>query len=462
MDTIRSPKFSPIAQKLRWAFDPLKLLKYCAQQFGDLFQLMSTKERPVVFVSNPQALKEIFTAEASLFDSGRGNALLQPIFGDFSLLLLDGAPHRRQRRLLLPPFHGDRMRTYGLLMCETTKEVMREWTVGKPFLVRAAMQDIALRIILKAVFGLDSGDRYDELKRLLGGALDTINSPLTSSMLFFPSLRLNLGAWSPWGKFLRMRDQIDTILYSEIRQRRRNLDPSRTDICTLLLQARDEEGQPMSDQELRDELITLLFSGNETTASALAWAVYHIHRNPDVHAQLLDELQALDPDIDPVQLARLPYLNAVCQETLRASPIFLTTQDRILKEPFELLGHQLAKGTVLVPCIYLTHQREDLYPEPDRFLPDRFLQRQFSPYEYVPFGGGNRSCIGMAFAQFEMKLVLATVLSHLQLAPINKEAIAPVRRGATLALPMTMQMLVSQQYRPILDSLPVVSATPPG
>lgn len=434
-----------LLRNIQWVFNPLNLLERCAQRYGDTFQLFGKKGDPVVLFSHPQAIKEIFTADPALFDTGRNNRLLQPIFGDYSLLLLDGVPHQRQRRLLMPPFHGNRMQLYAQLIRKITEEVISQWEIGKPFSIRLPIQEISLRIILQTVFGLEQGQHFDRLRGLLVQALDTISSPLTSSLLFFPSLRHDWGTWSPWGQFLHLRQQIDQLLYQEIRQRHQEMDTSRTDILTLLLLARDEDDQPMTDIELRDELITLLFAGHETTASALAWAMYWVHHLPAVRNQLLNELSEFEPEADSTAISQLPYLNAVCQETLRLSPIFLTAQDRILKAPLKVTGHQFEPGAVLVPCIYLTHQREDIYSLPRQFRPERFLEQKFSPYEYLPFGGGNRSCIGIAYANFQIKLILATILSQLEMSLVAHRPIRPVRRGATMAPPTGMLMVVNGQ-----------------
>jgi cytochrome P450 len=282
--------------------------------------------------------------------------------------------------------------------------------------------------------------------------LDALGTPLSSTLLFFPSLRQDWGRFSPWGRFLRIKQQVRQLLYDEIRERREQADFSRTDILTLLLSARDETGQPMTDEELHDELMTLLVAGHETTASALTWAFYWIHHLPEVHDKLMADLETLGDETDPMAMARLPYLSAICSETLRIYPIAPSTFIRILKSPMEIGGYQFEAGTALMPSIYLIHQREDIYPEPKRFKPERFLERQYSPYEYFPFGGSNRRCIGAALAQLEMKLVLATIMSRFQLGLTSNRPVKPVRRGLTLAPPAGMQMVA---IAPRLQETPV-------
>ncbi len=431
-----------LLQTIQGIFQPMEYLEAARSRYGDTFTMRSLGLTPAVVLSHPQAIQEIFTADPSLFDTATSNKILQPLLGKYSLLQLDGSAHQRRRKLLMPPFHGERMRTYGNIICDITKQVMSQWTKGKPFCVRSATQEISLRVILRAVFGIDEGERFEQIRQLLGSLLDSFNSPWRSSFLFFNFLQKDLGAWSPWGQFLRQKQQIDTLLTAEIRERQTQPNSSGEDILSLMMSARDEEGQPMTEVELRDELMTLLFAGHETTASALAWAFYWIHNLPEVRQTLLQELDTFSQDSDPSAVSKLPYLNAVCSETLRLYPIVLFTFGRTLKSPLEVMGYQLEAGTLLAPCIYLTHHREDIYPEPKRFKPERFLERQFSPYEYLPFGGGNRRCLGYAFALFEMKLVLATVLSQVELALVDKRPIRPARRGITFSPSGGVEMIV--------------------
>jgi cytochrome P450 len=438
----------------------LEFLETYAQRYGDPFKIGGGGGTlpMAVYFSHPEAIQQIFTADPELFTSGSGNRSLLPLVGYNSLLLLDGERHQRQRRLLTPPFHGERMRAYGKSICDITEQVISQWKIGEPFPVRSSMQEISLRVILSAVFGLHQGERFDQLRQLLSTMLDSIGSPLTSSFLFFRSLQKDVGSWSPWGHFLRQKQQIQELLYAEIESRRyaesqHSKHDLGEDILSLMISARDEAGQPMTNAELHDELLTLLFAGHETTASGLAWALYWINALPEVQDKLLKELNTLTLDSQPSEIAQLPYLTAVCQETLRIYPIAITTFARILKAPFEVMGYQFEPNTALIPVVYLTHRREEIYPEPRRFKPERFLEKQFSPYEYLPFGGGNRRCIGQAFALFEMKLVLATILSRFQLSLVDRRPIKPVRRGVTVAPPGNMQMVVTQsghQKTPVL------------
>lgn len=433
MQVINGPSTPQFVQLLEAIARPTQRLDTYAKKYGDVFISKLSGFRPFVLFSHPQAIQQILTADPNLFDSGVANQILYPLVGDYSLLLLDGSSHQRQRKLLTPPFHGDRMKSYGTLICEITEQVMSQQTIGEVFSVRSATQEISLRVILRAVFGLDETERFQQLRKLLSSILDAVGSPLSSTLLFVPALQKDLGAWSPWGKFVRQRQAINQLIYDEIETRRTNNNIFGEDILSLMMSAKDENGQSMTDAELRDELITLLFAGHETTASALAWAFYWIHKLPNVKSKLLAELTTIGTNFDSNAVVKLPYLTAVCQETLRIYPIAMFTFSRILKAPMQIMGYDFTPGTQLTPCIYLTHQREDIYPEPKQFKPERFLERQFSPYEFLPFGGSNRRCIGMAFAMFEMKLVLAKVLSQWQMNLAETKPVQPVRRGITLA-----------------------------
>ncbi|MBE9167836.1 cytochrome P450 [Pleurocapsales cyanobacterium LEGE 06147] len=445
-------------------FRPLDYFDDDRKRYGDIYQLGGLTSPPFVIVSNPQAIEEIFTASPDSFEVGRGNASLSFLLGDNSLLLLDGEPHRQKRRLLMPAFHGECLQSYSQSICEITEQVTgrtspalegrgqpltNQWLVGKSFPVRLYMQEITLRVILQAVFGLNRRqERYEQLRRLLSSLLDTISSPLSSSLIFFEALQQDWGSLSPWGRFLRLKQRVRQLLYEEIKERREQDKQTGNDILSVLMSAKDASGKPMSDEELHDELMTLLVAGHETTASALVWALYWIHYLPEVRDKLLGELETLGEEKNWHQIARLPYLEAVVAETLRIYPIVVGTFARRLKSPMELMGYKFETGTAFAASIYLTHQREDLYPSPKQFRPERFWERQYSPYEYLPFGGGNRRCLGAALAQMEMKLVLATILSRYELALKHNRPLKPVRRGLTIAPPSSFQMVVTKHKSP--------------
>jgi cytochrome P450 family 110 len=419
-----------LLQTLQLVADPIAFLDRNAREYGDRFttRVLGWNSPPVVFLGDPAALEQIYTSQADRFDLGKVTHVFRPLTGDRSLIMLDGAAHQRQRQLLMPPLHGDRMRTYGQTICEITQQTIGAWRLDTPFSIRDYTSEISLEVILRVVFGMTPGSRYQALKQLLNDLLESVTSSLYSSQFFFPVLQQNLGPWSPWGSFLGQMQQIDALVLAEIQQRRTQ-NQAGTDVLSLLLAAQDEAGQGMTDRELRDQLMTLLLLGHETTASALSWAFYWVHADGGIRDQLQAELQAGDPD--PDRLAQLPYLTAVCKEALRVYPIALISQPRTVKQAVQIGGHKFEPGTILIPCIYTAHRRPETYPQPDQFLPDRFLERKFTPYEFLPFGGGARSCIGAAFSLYEMKLVLATVLLNYELGLANTGAVKPARRGIT-------------------------------
>ncbi|MBD1826301.1 cytochrome P450 [Microcoleus vaginatus GB1-A2] len=428
------PKDARFVQTVGGILNPLYYLDSNYQRYGDIFTSIFSNFPPQVIISSPQAIQEIFTADSKLFKSGTVNQIALPLVGANSLFLLDGDRLLQQRKLLMPPFHGERMKAYGQIIRDTTEKVINNWTPGNSVIAQSTMQEISLEVILHTVFGLSEGERYQQIQQLLVKMLNFFSNPLSATFLFIKSLQQDLGAWSPWGGFLRQRQRLDELLYQEIRDRKTQSEPLGEDILSLLISASDEAGQPMSDVELRDELMTILFAGHETTATALAWALYWIHYIPEVREKLLQELNSIDVEnCDPAEISKLPYLNAVCCETLRIYPILFFAFPRLLQAPMQLMGYNIPKGMILSTCIYLVHHRPDIYPEPKRFKPERFLEKQFSPYEYLPFGGGNRRCIGTAFAMFEMKLVLAKVLSRYSLELAENRPVLPVRRGLTMA-----------------------------
>jgi cytochrome P450 len=430
-DGPKTPVFIQIIQAM---FDQFGLGEKYHQKYGDIYYTPKSLLLPAFVIFNdPKAIEKVFTADPNSFEAGSQTSLaVRTLLGDNSLVVINGVQHQRHRKLLMPPFHGERMKSYGETMIKITKQVISRWEVGKPFCIRDYTQEISLRVILETIFGLDEGERFDRLRKALIEWLDMFNSPVKSSLLFFPFLQKDLGAWSPWGKFVRQKQIIHEILNTEIDRRRNNPDTLGQDILSLMLSARDEDGQPMSDAEIRDELMTMLFAGHETTANSLAWAFYWLHYLPEIGQKLKLELNSLDKNADGNTINKLPYLSAVVSETLRLHPV-VAFVGRQLKVPFEIMGYTFEPGTSLFPAIYLTHQREDIYPEPKKFKPERFLERQFSPYEYLPFGGGNRRCLGYAFALFEMKLVLATVLSQVELELLDKRPLKTVRRGITFS-----------------------------
>ncbi|HEY9769658.1 MAG TPA: cytochrome P450 [Coleofasciculaceae cyanobacterium] len=434
---------------------PLEFLEKRNQKYGDFYQVTFKNSPPTIVTSNPKAIEDIFTASPDKFEVGRGNKMLSFLVGDNSLLLLDGKEHRNRRRLLMPPFHGESLQKCSEQIVNITNKVCDRLDIKKPFKVRSLMQEITMRVILSVVFGIDSGERYDRLRELLTTLLETFNNPLNSSLIFFPFLQKDWGKFSPWGKFLLLQQEIRTLIYAEIKEKRELLASGKLetkDIFSLLLLAKDENGAGMTDEELHDELITLLFAGHETTASALAWLFYWVHYIPEVPEKLRFELNSWGNSLDYREINNLAYLNAVVLETLRIYPIAAGTFARVLTKPMSVMGYDLEANTWLMISIYSLHHREDLYPNSKQFDPQRFLHKAYSSYEYIPFGGGNRRCIGSALALLEMKLVTMTILSRFQLelmsdrgASQRHRPMLPVRRGLTIAPPASFKMKVKSR-----------------
>jgi cytochrome P450 family 110 len=428
-------------QQIKWVGDPTGYMETAASVSPDIFKAEVVGfGGGLVFVNHPQAIQDILTRDTAIGSRtpiysapGDLNRILSPIVGNASVMMLDGDRHRRRRQLVMPPFHGDRMRSYGQLIQDLTIAAFDAIPLNQPFEARSITQDISLNIILKAVFGLSDGDRFSNLKQLMSKIADLFQSPLSSAVLFYPLFQQDLGPWSPWGKLRRDRQKLDDLIYREIADRRSEQGVDRIDILSLLMAAKDEMGQPLTDQELRDELMALLFAGHETTATAMAWALYWTHHHPEVREKLLQELATLGENPEPIDIFKLPYLTAVCNETLRIYPVAMLTFPRQVETATTLLGCALEPGQIVVGCIYLVHHREDLYPNSYEFKPERFLDRQFSPYEFMPFGGGARRCVGEALAMYELKLVLAKVLSRYQFELVDSTPEPARRRGVTLA-----------------------------
>jgi len=408
-----------LAQAISYARDPLGFLAARQRRHGDIFSVRFPFFGRVVYVARPDLVKALFTGSPAVFHAGEANAtVLEPAVGPNSVLTLDDEPHMRQRKLLLPPFHGERIQRYGELIVEMTRREMESWPVGEPFALRPHTQRITLAVIMRAVFGVHDERRLDRFERLIDDFARRVGV-VTS----FPMLRRNLGPLSPWNRFLRSREALDEFIYEEIRLRRSEPGhEERDDVLSLLLGARDEAGEAMSDRELRDELVTVLGAGHETTATGLAWAVERLVRNPAVLAKLRDSIAAGEDD----------YLGATVKETLRARPVIVDVA-RKLKAPTTVGDYEIPAGQFVLAAIAALHYREDIFPDPHEFRPERFLDDKADNYAWIPFGGGVRRCIGAAFAEYEMRLILREFVERAELRAVDEKA-EPVRvRNITLA-----------------------------
>jgi cytochrome P450 len=449
------PRAPAALQTLRFLAAPEASQRAVAKRYGHLYTVKNLIFGIEVIVADPELIKQVFTGDTDVFYAGEANAGLGALVGDRSLLLLDGAAHLRERRRMMPPFHGERMQSYAATMQEITEQVISTWREGEALSLHEPMQRITLEIILRTVFGLAQGARRDELRDKLASLMNRIQSPL-GILMMNPALQRDLGPLTPWAAFVRERREVNEILYAEIAQRRAALaspeGKRRDDVLSLLLEAKDEEGQGMTDEELRDELMTLLTAGHETTATALCWAFEQILLHPEVHAQILAELDAVAPEgqMQGEQLSRLEYLDATIKEALRLRPIIPVVARRT-KAKVVLGGYEIPAETLIVPSVYNTHRRADLYPEPDAFKPERFLGKKPDPYAWLPFGGGVRRCLGMAFALYELKIVLATVLRSRELRLKKHAPLRVVLRSFVFAPAGGTPVVIEGRRQPIKD-----------
>jgi cytochrome P450 len=410
-----------LAQAVRYARDPLGFLIGLQRRYGDIFVVSFPYFGRIVYVAEPELVKEVFTGSPAQFHAGEANAtVLEPALGPNSVLTLDDEPHMRQRKLLLPPFHGERIHRYGELMHEVTLAEMESWPVGEPFALRPHTQRITLAVIMRAVFGV-----HDEQRLVRFGRLIEAFSGRVNAVTAFPILRRHLGRWSPWTRFVRAREALDEFIYEEIALRRaagEDEAAERDDVLSLLMAARHDDGSPMSDEELRDELVTVLGAGHETTATALAWAMERLLRTPRALTRLRESIAAGEDD----------YLDATIKETLRARPVIVDVA-RKLTAPAQIGGYELPAGSFVLPAIAALHYRDDLFPEPEEFRPERFLGPRADTYVWIPFGGGVRRCIGAAFAEYEMRIVLRTILERAELSAPDPKPERVKIRNITLA-----------------------------
>ena len=411
------PAEAPSVQTARWLLRPVAFMESCRRRYGDAFSVRFLGfETPMVMLSDPEAIRALYTASEHGLPPGRTVAL-RPVVGARSLLLLEGREHLARRKLMLPPFHGERMRGYEAIVSEIVAADVERWPRDEPFALHPHMQAITLEVIVRAVFGVTDADRRARLAERLGRLLhDTASVRLQFGVL----IARRLGAPDPLERLRGLTRDIDALLAAEIAERR--ADP-REDILSTLVGARFEDGAPMGDEEIRDQLMTLLLAGHETTATGLAWTFDLLLRHPDVLARLVAEIDAGEQD---------RYLRAVVAESLRLRPV-VPLAGRRLNAELRVDGHVLAPGTDVTPAIWLAHTRPDRYPEPYAFRPERFVDSAPATYAWIPFGGGVRRCIGAAFAEMEMRVALAEILRRRELRPVSRRAERVARRNVTFS-----------------------------
>jgi cytochrome P450 family 135 len=410
------PTEPPLLQTFRWLLRPISFLEACRRRFGDVFSVSFLGFRtPMVMISDPEAVRALYTNPANGLPPGRSFTLM-PLLGPRSVLLLEGREHLGRRKLMLPPFHGARMRAYEATVREVVAADVEAWPEGEPFAIHPRMQRVTLEVILRAVFGVTDEERRDRLGERLARLLDGTAS---NGMQLGVLLSRRFGGPDPMAKLQVLRREIDGLLDTEIAERR--ADP-REDILSMLVTARFEDGEPMDDAELRDQLMSLLLAGHETTATGLAWTFDLLLRHPDVHERLVRAVRESDD----------AYVRATVSESLRLRPV-IPLAGRRLAEELRVDGHVLPAGTDVTPAIWLTHTRPDRYPEPYAFRPERFLEQAPSTYAWIPFGGGVRRCLGAAFAEMEMRIALTEILRQRTLRPAGTRAERVARRNVTFS-----------------------------
>jgi cytochrome P450 len=411
---------SAIWSTLQYLRDPYRASLRVARRYGDPYTIRTAVGR-VVLTGDPDAAREILSADPEHYEPF-GVDLLAPVIGARSLLLLSGDAHRRARKLLAPPFHGARMKAYAETMQSIAVAEAQRWQPGATFVMQESTQAISLRVILQTVFGATTPEKLDAFHR----AVVDVFAALKPSFMFIKGLQS--AWWRPWVRFQRATQAMEQLVYAEIAERRARADAGE-DVLSLLLATRYDDGSPLEDRDLFEQLMTMVAAGHETTAIALAWAFHLVHTHPAVAERLDAELRAAPADADA--LARLPYLEAVCNETLRLMPLN-TNLIRKLKRPITLKGFTLPAGLGVGVSVVSVHRSEELYPDAESFRPERFLERSFAPHEFLPFGGGARRCIGAAFAAYEMKVVLGSILQTVRLRSAETRPVRVVARNTVV------------------------------
>jgi cytochrome P450 len=397
---------------------PIPFIERARRRYGKRFTVRYLAQPPIVMISDPDEIKEVFTAPPHVLHPGEGARILEPLVGAHSVILLDEAPHLEQRKLMLPAFHGERMQALTGLMEELTVREIESWPREQAIELHPRVQRLTLEIILRAVFGLERGAQLDELRDLLTRILAYSENPLS----LLPPLPGALARFGPMAGLERLRVQVDEMIFALIDERRRD-GAEGVDVLAMLLAARHDDDTPMTHQELRDELITALVAGHETTASQLAWAFDRIARDDRVRSRLHDEIDAGEED----------YLVATINEVMRLRPVIPNAEPRLVKEPVTIGGVEYPPGVMLFAHAYLVHTDPDVYPDPYRFDPERFLGKSPGTYTWIPFGGGRRRCLGASFAQLEMKIVLRELLARCELRPTEARRETARRRSITIS-----------------------------
>ena len=413
---------SPI-QTLGWCVQPFEMIRFCSRRYGEPFTIKFVGNRTYVVVSHPDVVRDTFSGFGNPDSVAVGNEELRPMFGDNSVFLLTGERHRRHRHLISELFQRKALPCYGPRISEIADRLGGTASPGSSIPVIKFVRRMGISLIVSVVFGLREGPRFEAVRNAVEHLITIVNGPL----VFFAVLQRNLGKWSPGGRVWRARETLMKIIDTEIAERRRQRLAS-PNLLDTLVDASEKGEAYCSDEEIRDEIITVLLAGHDPTTAATCWAMYLIHKHPAVEERLREELASSS---DPGETAALPYLDAVSMETLRLYPI-VPAVERVLRVPAKIFDYDIPAGLRVAPCMYLTHRRPEIYPEPDSFKPERFVNRQYSPFEFLPFGGGSRRCVGAHFAPYQIKLVLASLLRRFRFELVENGPIRAVQKGATI------------------------------
>jgi len=432
------PPYPTLIQGIGTWTRPLAFMEHCRRRYGKRYTIRFPRSPRFVMLSDPDEVKQVFTAPPDVLHPGEGARVLEPIVGANSVILLDGDAHMRQRKLMLPAFHGEKMEALEGLMAEVAEREVASWPLGEPLELQERFQGLTLEIILRAVFGLDPGPRLDALRERLSEMLRFGDRPISLVPIDPDGIPAKLLSRTPaFARFLALQEQADALIF-ELIEERRGPGEERDDVLAMLLAARHEDGSPMTDQELRDELMTLLVAGHETTASSLSWGFEQLTRLPEAGGSLVEEIDSGEGDA---------YLTATIQETLRRRPVLPNAAPRLVKQPIEVGGWEYPPGVCLVPATYLIHHDPESYEDPYAFRPERFLDEPPGTYTWTPFGGGRRRCLGASFAMTEMKIVLRAVLGACEVEPAEASPEPAIRRAITVRPARGSRVIVRQRDR---------------
>lgn len=428
------PQSSYWLQSLQILFDPTNSLSKWSKKYGDTFRLGGKRKPYTVSFSSPEAIQTILNASPEIIGYVQKSFLIKSLLGDSSLIFLPEQEHQRQRKLIIPACNQVNLEILGKEIGDITENTLINLKSNASFEVRSAMKEISLKVILVFIFGNKKNSNSKKIGQIISKIFDLFESSFFASYLligkFVPSLfEKKIGVWN---KYKQLQQELKILIKAEIVKDKGNNEKNLLSILTL---AHDENSQKMTDREIYDAIMTLIFAGFETAAAATSWMLYWVHYIPGIKKRLSEEILKNNININPMKVMRLSYLNAVCNETLRITPPAISAFARTVKQGLEIEGYYLEPGTNIDITIYLAHRRKSVYPEPDKFKPERFLQKQFSPYEYLPFGGGQCRCIGASFAQYEMKIVLATIINNFELEIIDPKPLKPKRHGIVMIPP---------------------------